>query len=92
MPKQDKWTSIKEKELNTLKAKAERFDKIVGKMKWRFKLYGRDNKHVGYMELQPRHCDSCDLIWRYSKNGKTGWDGQLRHRPFFNRAELTFKE
>jgi len=46
----------------------------------------KDGKVVGYMELQPKCCESSDLIWRYSENGKTGWDGQPRRRPNFNKA------
>jgi hypothetical protein len=57
-------------------------------MAWKFKLYDNKDKLVGYMELQPRHCESCDLIWRYSENGKTGWDGQLRRKPIINKVVL----
>jgi hypothetical protein len=53
----------------------------------KFKLFHK-GLLVGYMELQPRHCDSCDLLWRYSENGTTGWDGQGRKKPIFNSVEL----
>jgi hypothetical protein len=49
----------------------------------------KDGETVGYMELQPICCARGPwLLWRYSENGKTGWDGQSRKRPRFNEVEL----
>lgn len=48
----------------------------------------RDDKVVGYMELQPKCCETSNrLLWRYSENGETNWSGCGKDVIDFDTAE-----
>jgi hypothetical protein len=57
----------------------------------KYKLF-KDGVLVGYMELQHLNlcCENSDMLWRYSDDGESGWDGQPRKRPQFNSVEQLF--
>ncbi len=47
----------------------------------------KEGEIVGYMMLREKCCKNCRLIWKYSIDGKTNWNGQGRAVIDFDDSE-----